>query len=143
MTVMRSRTRARALALQCLYRLDLREELVRGVVPDDALLGVEDEEADPVAVPDYARVLVAGVVARHAELDAAISATAVNWSLERMAIVDRNLLRIGAYELLFQPDIPAKVAIDEAVELGKVFSTERTGAFINGVLDAVRARAEA
>jgi transcription antitermination factor NusB len=71
-------------------------------------------------------------------LDALLGEAARNWDLSRMAVVDRNVLRLGCYEMLHEPDVPTKVAINEAIELGKRFSTEQSGAFVNGILDRIR-----
>ena len=71
------------------------------------------------------------------EIDHLLRKAATNWEIQRMAAVDRNALRIGCYELLYADDIPMKVAINEAIELGKKYSTENSGAFVNGVLDSV------
>ena len=84
---------------------------------------------------DYARVLVEGVESSLASLDEAVQKASVHWRLERMARVDRNLLRIGAYEILHQPDVPVAVLLDEAIELAKLYGTEDSPAFINGVLN--------
>ena len=78
------------------------------------------------------------MIATRKELDALIREAATNWELERMAAVDRNALRIGCYELLHDDDIPMKVAINEAIELAKRYSTEASGAFVNGILDRIR-----
>ena len=82
-----------------------------------------------------------GVAAHREELDAVIRAVAQNWEITRMAVIDRNVLRMAAYELFHCPDIPPKVAINEAIELGKRFSTQNSGAFINGILDKIKDRA--
>lgn len=89
--------------------------------------------ADP-PVSEYAVELVEGVDAHRAEIDKLIGAAARGWTVDRMPVVDRNVLRIGAYELLWRDDVPDKVAIDEAVELAKALSTEESPAFVNGVL---------
>ena len=86
----------------------------------------------------YACSLVVGVLAERRELDRLIADAAENWRLGRMAIVDRNILRLGAWELAYNPDIPEKVAIDEAIELAKRFGSKESGAFVNGILDRVR-----
>ena len=86
----------------------------------------------------YACSLVLGVLAERRELDRLIADVAENWRLGRMAIVDRNILRLGAWELAYNPDIPEKVAIDEAIELAKRFGSKESGAFVNGILDQVR-----
>jgi N utilization substance protein B len=85
-------------------------------------------------VPEYAVSLVEGVVERLADIDAMLSDYAEEWTLERMPPVDRNILRIGALELLWREDVPDEVAIDEAVELAKLVSTERSPVFVNGLL---------
>lgn len=98
---------------------------------------IEDEE--PVAVPDseFARSLALGVVTEQAAVDGAIALAATNWSVARMSIVDRNILRLGAYELLFREDTPSKVVINEAIEIAKSFAADESPKFINGVLDRV------
>jgi N utilization substance protein B len=82
----------------------------------------------------FAQSLLTGVRLRQKELDAKLAAVAENWSLSRMAITDRNVLRLGAYELLYS-DTPPRVVIDEAVELAKLFGTQQSGQFVNGILD--------
>lgn len=133
---MKKRTRARELALQFLYQLDLRgPEFLEEA---RAFLRTEEKEK---AARDYALSLVSGVAQHLGELDAEIRAVAQNWEITRMAVIDRNVLRMAAYELRHCPDIPPKVAINEAIELGKRFSTQNSGAFINGILDKIKDRA--
>lgn len=131
---MRKRTRGRELALQLLYMVDARG--------DEALLGVDDflkdEAPDEAEAHEFARQLLSGTLDNQEEIDKAISGAAQNWHLRRMAIVDRNILRMAVYEMLFLKDIPAKVSINEAIEMGKRFSTQQSGAFINGILDRIR-----
>ncbi|MCI0371802.1 MAG: transcription antitermination factor NusB [candidate division NC10 bacterium] len=95
-------------------------------------------------VPDegrhYAEALVRGVAERGEIIDAAIQGVAEHWAFERLALVDRNILRLAAYELLFCEDIPPKVAINEAIELAKAYGGEESGRFVNGLLDALRSR---
>jgi len=129
---LRKRTRARELALQALYQLDLRGD---EVLPDVARL-LNEGTAEP-DVRLFARQLVDGCRAHRAELDAAIAAAAENWVLGRMAALDRNVLRLGTFELLFLPDMPPKVSINEAVSLAKLYATAQSGAFVNGVLDRI------
>ena len=93
--------------------------------------------APPAAIRDFSRELVLGAWEYKERLDRLISQSSINWRLERMSHVDRNILRLAAFEVLYMKDIPPKVAIDEAVELGKKFGTEESGAFINGVLDNI------
>jgi N utilization substance protein B len=89
-------------------------------------------------VPEYLEKLVEGVAAHLEELDALIARYSEHWRLERMGAVDRNLLRLAAFELLYHPQIPPKVVINEAVELAKKYGTEASGAFVNGLLDRIR-----
>lgn len=81
--------------------------------------------------------LIKGVLENRPRIDALIERFSSNWKINRMGCVDRNILRIGAYELLFCPDIPPKVSINEAVDIGKLYGTEESGAFINGILDGI------
>jgi N utilization substance protein B len=94
------------------------------------------EEADPEG-REYADQAVKGVAERGAELDARISAASSNWRIERMTRVDRNLLRLGTWELAHRPDVPRAVILDEAVELAKAYGTDESSAFVNGVLNEV------
>lgn len=119
------RTLARRRALDILYEAD-----VTGRSVSDAL-------ASAVDVPPAARSIVDGVLAVQEEIDALIRRFADRWSLERMPVVDRNLLRIGIYELLWASDVPPGVAINEAVELAKLLSTEDSGRFVNGLLGRI------
>ncbi len=119
------RTKARKRALDILHSADAL---------DRAALDVLAEEPD---VPDFTREIVEGVEEHRAELDDLIRRYADRWALERMPIVDRNLLRIGIFELLYRPDVPAAAAINEAVELAKMLSTEDSGRFVNGLLGRV------
>jgi transcription antitermination factor NusB len=138
---MRARTRARELALQFLYMVDVQGPDYREAL--DPFLADELDEKGPdrpgtAEAKEYARRLVDGVSSHRAEIDALLAEAARNWDLSRMAVVDRNVLRLGCYEMLHEPDVPTKVAINEAIELGKRFSTEQSGAFVNGILDRIR-----
>jgi len=133
---MKKRTRARELALQFLYQLDLRGPEIL----DEAKRFFRAEEEDKSA-REFAAQLVEGVVAHRAELDQVIRGVAQNWEITRMAVIDRNVLRMAAFELFHCLDVPPKVVINEAIELGKRFSTQNSGAFINGILDKIKDRA--
>ncbi len=87
----------------------------------------------------FAKELLDGVHTHLDEINSLISRFSENWRLERMSLVDRNILRLASYEILCRPDIPGKVSINEAVEIGKKFGSEESGAFINGILDRIRA----
>jgi N utilization substance protein B len=127
-----SKSLARERALQCLYQLDVG----RHQGPETATLIWEHFHPDekPSA---YCHRLIQGVWSHREELDAYISRFSQHWRLERLAAVDRAILRLALFELLHCPEIPPKVAINEAVELAKRFGTEQSGAFINGILDSV------
>jgi len=130
----RKRTRARELALQMLYQVDARgPESIEDL--DSFLVREEPEDAE---VREFARALVLGTIEVMPELDGILSGAAQNWHIRRMATVDRNILRIAVFEMLHRPDIPAKVSINEAIDMGKRFSTQQSGSFINGILDRVR-----
>lgn len=121
------RSDARERSLYLLY-----EAASKGIEPSDAL-------ALQVLEPDeLTRTLVEGVEAHRERLDAAIAARAKGWSLQRMPMIDLNVLRLAAFELAERPDVPVAVVIDEAVELAKRFSTDDSGRFVNGVLSALR-----
>jgi N utilization substance protein B len=120
------RSDARERALYLLY-----EAYSKGITPVDAL-------ALQVLEPDELTVLLVTGVGEHVDqLDAAIAARSKGWSLTRMPVLDLNVLRLGAFELAHRPDVPVAVAIDEAVELAKRFSTDDSGKFVNGVLSAL------
>lgn len=126
------RARAREVALQALHALD-----VQGSRDAEAALDALERHFElPSAAREFARTLVVGVVARRGVLDERIDATARNWRLERMAVVDRNVLRLGGFELLYT-DTPREVVIDEAVALAHRFGGDASPGFVNGVLDAL------
>jgi len=145
-----SRHRARQAALQMLYQWEVgrvsAHEAVRTYWPGrDAPPSPDDEHAD--AVPDvvvdedhrtWANALVAGTIQRVTETDELIAKHLKNWRIERVAVIDRLVMRMAIYELLTEPETPAKVIINEAIELVRTFSGEEPVPLINGVLDAVR-----
>ena len=133
---MRKRTQARELALQLMYQLDLRGDEIL----DEVTAAVAPGSGDP-EMADFARELIFGVREKRAEIDRHIEEVAKNWQLKRMAAIDRNILRLATYELLFRPDIPPLVTINEAIDIAKKFSTKNSGPFVNGVLDNIRLRA--
>ncbi|MHC4778652.1 MAG: transcription antitermination factor NusB, partial [Planctomycetota bacterium] len=89
----------------------------------------------PADSTEYAKVLIDGVLENYEELNEAIAAAALNWRIDRMAVIDRNLLRMGAWEVLKSEDVPGEVAINEAVDLAKRYGSARSGSFVNGILD--------
>ena len=130
---MGSRTRARECALQALYQLD-----TSGGEPRDVLRGIlaHFEEAD-AETAQFAEQLVRGVQSDRAQIDELIQKSSAHWKLDRMARVDRNILRLAVYEILRRADVPVRVTLNEAIELGKKFGSEESSAFVNGVLDRV------
>lgn len=134
------RRRSREISLQVLFEMD-----VTGVHPEEALqlyyeLSADEEEPGiraPQAARSFAEHIIRGVHVHRGEIDKLITSASEHWRIERMSVVDRNILRIALFEMLYCPDIPPKVSINEAVDLGKAFGTEESGAFINGILDHI------
>src|SRR5690606_27297411 len=126
---MARRSRAREVALQVLFQDDLNPR----VKPHEADVFLQQRLGKSELV-EFARSLVAGVRRNRPELDALLDRTADNWSLKRMAATDRNILRLGAFEILYS-ETPDRVAINEAVELAKRFGTAHSAQFVNGILD--------
>lgn len=124
--------------MQILFQVDLRgpdyfDELGRSV--DEACADESQGEAD---VAKFASRLVTGTLEKRDSIDARLQSVTRNWDLRRMANVDRNVLRMAMYELAYCDDVPPKVAINEAIDLAKKFSTANSGGFVNGILDRVR-----
>lgn len=155
---MQVRSAARRLALDVLYEAEIRGSLPldafesrRGygwAVPTASDELAEPGSSDAATVPSdeavaYARHLVAGVQEHHADIDELISTYADRWTIERMPVVDRNVVRIALFELLWADDVPVPVAINEAVELAKAFSTDDSGRFVNGLLGRIAETREA
>ncbi len=136
---MGARTQAREAALAMLYQRELSGDTTEKVI-ESYLEGGLSEEPLETAARAFSEHLVRGVVRRQEELDALIRSGSENWRLERMAAVDRNVLRIALFELLDEPETPAAVILDEAVQLAKLFGGEESGAFVNGVVDGIRRR---
>ena len=132
-----SRRRARECALQVLYQMD-----VSGASADDALETFWQSFEPTEDVRAFTSELVSGVGARRDEVDAEIQKASHHWKLERMARVDRNVLRLAVFELLHRPDIPKKVSLNEAIEIAKRFGTEDSGKFINGILDHISSKVQ-
>ena len=144
------RHRSRELAVQMLYQHDLGgsrlEEIFHGF--EGASLARESDEQDrkkgvaAAEAIDYARTLVEGAVEHRGRVDELIEEGATNWRIVRMSAVDRSILRLAVYELLFETDVPQVVILDEAIELAKRFGSEQSPAFVNGVLDGLLRRVE-
>jgi N utilization substance protein B len=128
--VVKGRRKARETALQALYQMELSG--APGELPA--------KNADAAGEPcddDYSRALIGGVTQRKAELDGLIAGSSEHWDLDRMSVVDRCVLRMAVYEMLFGGDVPYKVAIDEAVSLAAKYGGDESGGFVNGVLDSI------
>ena len=123
---------ARELALQALFFVDMQT----GDRHDAVGLFRDQFITDETVLPFF-DTLTNGVLDHREEIDATIAARSKNWKVYRMSAVDRNAMRVGVFEILFLEDVPDKVAINEAIEIGKRFGTKESGSFINGILDAV------
>lgn len=134
---MARRTRAREVALQVLYREDLNPEGTLSEIDRFVFARLKDDD-----LRDFAKTLILGVKRNQDELDELLQSKAENWSLTRMAATDRNLLRLGAYEIRYC-ETPDRVAIDEAVELAKRFGAAQSSQFVNGILDKLMEKDDA
>ena len=137
---MGQRRRSREVALQILYHMEVTESPPdEGIALHYELLttGEDHEVQAPLVVRPFAERLVRGVHLHRDEIDQTLVSASENWRLDRMSIVDRNILRIALFEMLYCPDVPPKVSINEAIDIAKKFGSEDSGAFINGVLDHI------
>lgn len=133
----RSRHSAREAALQMLYQAEVGRAGAYEAIATYWPAREGDDQLDE-ALREFANGLVRGTLGRVPEIDALLTAHAQNWRVERMAVIDRLVLRLGVYEMLAEPQTPAKVVINEAIELARSYSGEEAVPFVNGVLDAVR-----
>ncbi len=127
------RRQARELALQALYFLD-----ARAGDPEEAMALFHRNFTPPRKARDFMDRLVQGVTANRAAIDATVERYSENWKVFRMPRVDRNVIRMAVFEMFWQADIPHSVSINEAIDLGKQYGTDDSGAFINGILDRIR-----
>jgi len=132
---MKERHAARAAALQALYLCEVGRTSPEAAL--ETFFAEHEPEAEP-ATRDFAAALVLGAHEAQADLDALIAAHSANWRVKRLAVIDRIILRLGAWELQHQPDTPDAVVLDEAIELARAFGTDESPKFVNGVLDAIR-----
>ncbi len=131
------RRRARAAALQMLYQMEIGRAGPYEAIATYWPSRDPDEDLDE-ELRAFANALVRGTTERVEQIDGLLRAHAQNWRVERMAVIDRLVLRLGAYELLADPNVPAKVVINEALELARTYTGDEAVAFVNGVLDSVR-----
>ena len=134
---MGQRRRARECALQMLFQID-----VTRASPDEVFPHFWAGQAAPDDTHAFAEGLVLGVTRHLRSLDEVVAGSSEHWRIERMAVVDRNVLRMAVYEMLFHRETPPAVVIDEAIEVAKRFGGDESGAFVNGVLDAIRKSVE-
>lgn len=133
---MRKRTQAREFALQILYQMDITRDSYDVSISNFWQARIEKEIDQQIK--DFTSELVRGTTDNLEKINAKIAQYATNWQLKRMAVVDRNILRMGCYELIFRDDIPPKVSINEAVELAKKYSGIEAGKFVNAILDKIK-----
>ena len=131
---MSARSKARKQSLDLLYESDIRGKASLDLL---ALRDVEEEGPDARPIRDYTKVLITGVDTNKRKIDELISTYAEGWDMDRLPAVDRNILRLGIYELLWQQDVPDGVAIDEALALAKELSTDESSGYIHGVLGRI------
>jgi len=129
------RRKARELALQFLYGIEVNPGDLEEKLASFWQMNRTERE-----IEEFAASLIRGVVQHKEHIDRTISEHALNWDIERIISVDRNVLRLAVYELAFRPDIPHVVTINEAVDIAKKFGTAESGKFVNGILDNVRAK---
>lgn len=132
---MRKRTKAREFALQLLYQADITGDCGKDLI--DGFWEDQPKNMDS-SIKEFTLDLVMGALQHRQIIDKKISQFAKNWELKRMAVVDRNILRLACFELIYRSDIPPKVAINEAIELAKRFSGVESGKFVNGILDKIK-----
>jgi N utilization substance protein B len=129
---MSRRTRAREIVLKCLYAYETLEKEAKTIFEETCAKTSQD-----VRSLEFASDLYFAVIERREEIDKEIASNAENWNINRFAVVDKNIMRIAVCELFYFPDIPAKVSINEAIELAKKYSTIDSSSFVNGILDAI------
>ena len=130
---MGKRRRSREFALQVLYQLEITKQ---GAL--QAMVQLRENFSPEEGEDEFAKRIVLGVTEHRQEIDRLIEERSENWRLDRMTIIDRNILRIAIFELLYCDDIPPKVTLNEAIDLGKRYGSEESGSFINGILDRIQ-----
>jgi N utilization substance protein B len=130
---MGTRRQARELAMQALFYMDMRKDASEETLKYFCGCFCPSKKSRP-----FFKKLVNGVIGTRGQIDALVERFSQNWNISRMSCVDRNVMRIAVYEMLYCDDIPPKVSINEAVDIGKKFGTQESGAFINGIMDSIR-----
>ncbi len=134
---MGTRRQARELAMQALFYMDMQKHASEEMLEYFCGCFCTSKKSRPFLIK-----LVNGVLDEKGQIDALVERFSQNWQINRMSCVDRNVMRIAVYEMLYCDDIPPKVSINEAVDIGKKFGTQESGAFINGIMDSIRAALE-
>ena len=134
---MGTRRQARELAMQALFYMDMQQNASEEMLDSFCGCFSPSKKSRPFFIK-----LVNGVLGTKNQIDALVERYSQNWEINRMSCVDRNVMRIAVYEMLFCDDIPPKVSINEAVDIGKKFGTQESGAFINGIMDSIRGALE-
>ena len=132
---MSARTKARKRAVDAVFASDIRKVSPETLLDTTAELAADRQNQDEIF--SYAKQLVTGVVEHHAEIDDLLETYSNEWSIDRMPVLDRAILRVAVWEILYNPEVPHGVAINEAVELAKEYSTDDSGAFVNGLLSKI------
>ncbi len=130
---MGTRRQSRELAMQALFYMDMRKDASEEMLAHFCGCFCTSKKSRPFLIK-----LVNGVIDKKAQIDTLVEQFSQNWKISRMSCVDRNVMRIAVYEMLYCDDIPPKVSINEAVDIGKKFGTQESGAFINGIMDSIR-----
>jgi len=134
---MGTRRQARELAMQALFYMDMQKDASEEMLEDFCGCFCPSKKSRPFLIK-----LVTGVLETKGRIDALVERFSQNWQISRMSCVDRNVMRIAVYEMLYCDDIPPKVSINEAIDIGKKFGTQESGAFINGIMDSIRGSLE-
>lgn len=134
---MGKRRKARESTLQILFQLEFDN-----LQPDKTIENYWENRKASKEVKDYSRWLVNGIISRQKEIDKVIQSASEHWRIARMAVVDRNILRMAVYELLFEENIAPAIIINEAIEIAKKYSSNEAATFVNGILDAIRKKLE-
>jgi N utilization substance protein B len=134
---MGTRRQARELAMQALFYMDMQKDASEEMLKDFCDCFCPSKKSRPFLIR-----LVTGVLGTKGRIDALVERFSQNWKISRMSCVDRNVMRIAVYEMLYCDDIPPKVSINEAIDIGKKFGTQESGAFINGIMDSIRGALE-
>jgi len=134
---MGTRRQARELAMQALFYMDIQKDASEEMLELFCGCFCPSKKSRP-----FLTKLVSGVLGTKDQIDALVERFSQNWKIDRMSSVDRNVMRIAVYEMLYCDDIPPKVSINEAVDIGKKFGTQDSGAFINGIMDSIRGELE-